>query len=129
MTEEMTKIGVWPDGATPANFSEPWMARAFGLVTALSQAGVISLTEFQKALIQSLAAREQWGEIVTEIDYYTCWVNALSELLQERQLVAFKQILEAERGASAEAKERREHQHALALREDGKLHVRPIAVA
>lgn len=128
MTVAEMAVGLGPEGKTPEHFAEPWMARAFGLVTALSRANIVSLAEFQQALIQHLRVHEQTGKIVTDTDYYTCWLEALSELLQQHQLTALDQVREVEQQILSSALERREHQHAMADREDGKLRVRPISV-
>jgi predicted transcriptional regulator YheO len=48
-------------GEPAAAFSEPWMARAFALVLALSEKGLFSLKEFQAALIESVDRHEKAG--------------------------------------------------------------------
>lgn len=127
MTIAEMAVDLGPEGKTPEHFAEPWMARAFGLVTVLSRANVVSLAEFQQALIRHLRTHEKTGKIVTDTDYYTCWLEALSELLQQRQLAALDHVREAEQRILSSALERREHQHAMVDREDGKLRVKPIS--
>jgi nitrile hydratase accessory protein len=114
-----------PEGA----FSEPWMARAFGLVLALTEARLFSLKEFQAALIQSVGDQERSRCLENEADYYTCWLRALTSLLGSRGILTEEGLAVTERSVVAEAAARRTHQHASFRNADGSLRIAPITVA
>jgi nitrile hydratase accessory protein len=67
-------------------FAEPWEGRAFGLVMALVDRGVLAYDAFRDALIARIAAWEAappgqgWS-------YYRCWLQALEEVLDQQALV------------------------------------------
>ncbi|MGK0247901.1 MAG: nitrile hydratase accessory protein [Oleispira sp.] len=78
-------------------FQHPWTARAFALTLAASRAGHFSLKTFQTSLISAIATREASGaEITSEEDYYTCWLEALTYLLESQQIVTDSQLETAE---------------------------------
>ena len=78
-------------------FSLPWMARAFAVTVSASHSAQFTLTEFQGVLIETIKSHESSGiPIVSEEDYYTCWLNALTELLQQKALLAEGQLHDAE---------------------------------
>jgi nitrile hydratase accessory protein len=78
-------------------FQLPWTARAFALTLAASRAGHFSLKTFQKSLISAIAASESSGnEIINEEDYYTCWLEALTCLLESKQIFTGMQLESAE---------------------------------
>lgn len=69
----------------PASFPTPWAARAFALVSALSQSKWIDLKDFQRELIRSIAGHERGGGcIADEASYYDCWIEALTTLLSSK---------------------------------------------
>jgi len=69
----------------PATFPTPWAARAFAIVTAVSQAGWFDLKAFQQGLIAAIHARESAGGcIADEAIYYDCWIEALTTLLRDK---------------------------------------------
>lgn len=73
--------------AAPESFPTPWAARAFALVSALSQSKWIDLKDFQRELIRSIAAHERGGEcIADEASYYDRWIEALTTLLHSKGL-------------------------------------------
>jgi nitrile hydratase accessory protein len=115
-------------------FSEPWMARAFGLTLALSERGLFSLGEFQSALIDSVNRQERKGDIADDVEYYTCWLEALLTLLRQRspapeQRLSAQMISTVEKALIIEVAGRKEHQHQLARHPDGTLKIEPIVVA
>jgi nitrile hydratase accessory protein len=78
-------------------FQLPWTARVFGLMLAASRAGHFSLKTFQAGLINAIDVSESRGlEIRTEEDYYTCWLEALTILLQSKQILTGQQLEIAE---------------------------------
>ena len=78
-------------------FQLPWTARAFGLMLAASRAGHFSLKTFQAGLINTIDVSESRGlEIRTEEDYYTCWLEALTNLLESKQILTGQQLEIAE---------------------------------
>ncbi len=109
-------------------FAEPWNARAFALVLALSERGLFTLKDFQAELIASIGAHEKAGCISTEAEYYTHWVEALTALLKRRGLVTAEAVSAMERNLLAIAAATREHQHDAAYGPDGQILVKPLAV-
>jgi nitrile hydratase accessory protein len=100
MTDTTALLGELPaDGpaAPPRSngelvFAAPWEGRAFGLMVALTEQGVFTLSDFQAALINSIA---QWDELerpVEEYHYYECWLAALETLVVERTPVTNLEI-------------------------------------
>lgn len=117
-----------------AVFSEPWMARTFGLTMVLSEKSLFSLKDFQAALIDAVGSQEQKGCISDDVEYYTCWLEALLGLLRRRPLIPQAAISEQalsiiEQALVAEAAARKEHQHQLARNPDGSLKIAPIIVS
>ena len=75
-----------PGGRTgEKSFEQPWEIRAFALAVALHQAGAYGWTEFQQALIESIAAWEvsSRGLPASPWSYYEHWLAALERLLGE----------------------------------------------
>jgi nitrile hydratase accessory protein len=116
-------------GGAVAAFSEPWMARAFALVLALSEKGLFSLKEFQAALIESVDRHEKAGCITAEIDYYTRWLEALTALLRGRLVLSDEVLTATGSVVVAIAAERKEHQHQAARNPDGSLRIAPLLIA
>jgi nitrile hydratase accessory protein len=78
-------------------FQLPWTARAFALTLAASRAGHFSLKTFQASLISAIAASEASEvEITSEEDYYTCWIEALTCLLESKKIFTGLQLESAE---------------------------------
>jgi nitrile hydratase accessory protein len=70
-------------------FHAPWAARVFGVTLASSERGIFSMQEFQKSLIKQIEMHEKnTGWIDSEDAYYSAWVSALSDLLQEKRLIS-----------------------------------------
>jgi nitrile hydratase accessory protein len=68
-------------------FAEPWQGRAFGLTMALVDSGAISYDAFRHRLIARISSWEQTHPEGNGFSYYTCWLAALEQELDERQLV------------------------------------------
>jgi nitrile hydratase accessory protein len=109
-------------------FAEPWNARAFALVLALSERGLFTLKDFQAELIDKIGSHEKLGCIRTEEEYYTHWVEALTALLRRRGLLSAEAVSAMEVNLLAVAATTREHQHDVAYGPDGRLRVEPLAI-
>ena len=80
MTDTTALLGELPaDGpaAPPRSngklvFAAPWEGRAFGLMLALTEQGVFTLSDFQAALINSIARWDELQRPVEEYHYYEC---------------------------------------------------------
>lgn len=118
-----------PDGLGDATFTEPWMARAFGMTLGLAERGWFSFKEFQAALIEVIGRYERHGQIDDESTYFTCWIEALTGLLRRRGLVPEDRLAAVERLLVDDAAARKEHQHAVARNADGSLRIAPVGVA
>jgi nitrile hydratase accessory protein len=68
-------------------FAEPWEGRAFGLVMALVDRGVLTYDAFRDALIARIAAWEAAPPPGECWSYYRCWLQALEEVLDQQALV------------------------------------------
>ncbi len=123
---EMLRDG---NAAPDAAFSEPWMARAFALVLALSEKGLFTLKEFQAALIETVGRHEKAGCIAAETDYYTRWLEALTMLLRGRHLLSDDVLDVTEHAVVAAATARKAHQHQTSRNPDGSLRIAPLLVA
>ena len=81
-------------------FSTPWAARSFGLTLAASESGVFSLQEFQKSLIKVISYAEASDKpIIVDDDYYTCWLNAFTDLLLQKSTISPNSLAVADRHA------------------------------
>jgi nitrile hydratase accessory protein len=116
-------------GEPAAAFSEPWMARAFALVLALSEKGLFSLKEFQAALIESVDRHEKAGCITAETDYYTRWLEALTALLRGRHILSDEVLTATEAVVVAVAAARKDHQHQTSRNPDGTPRIAPLLIA
>lgn len=126
---ELVEILKQSNGAPDAAFSEPWMARAFALVLALSENGLFSLKDFQAALIELVGRHEEAGCIAAETDYYTRWLEALTSLLRGCHLLSEDVLTNTESSVVAEAAARKEHQHQTSRNPDGSLRIAPLLIA
>ena len=62
-------------------FDEPWQSRVFGLTAALVEAGELSWPEMQASLIKRVASADSAGNDGSNAQYWTCWLEAVAELL------------------------------------------------
>ncbi len=74
-------------------FQAPWESRVFGLTTVLHQRGCFAWDEFRDRLIGAVARAESRG---TEFHYYACWLEALREVLANKELCAPEALAERE---------------------------------
>jgi nitrile hydratase accessory protein len=73
-------------------FAEPWQSRAFGIAVALHGNGAFPWSEFQRRLIDAVAASPpDEGADPTET-YYRQWLAALERLVVEYGLVSEPEI-------------------------------------
>ena len=127
MTESMTSL-MARSSTEGAVFKAPWEARAFALALALSERGHFTLKDFQAALIARVGSFEKAGCIVDNEDYYTRWVEALSDILESRDLLAPQRLAALEAQVVDDAESRKAHQHGKARDEHGHLRIAPIVV-
>lgn len=63
-------------------FAEPWESRAFGMAVTLADAGAFTWDEFRDRLVARIGAWEaEHGVDDPGFRYYTCWLDALEDLL------------------------------------------------
>jgi nitrile hydratase accessory protein len=62
-------------------FAEPWQAQAFAMTVRLHEQGVFTWAEWAEALSREV---HRPGRAADGVDYFDCWVAALSVLLSER---------------------------------------------
>lgn len=117
-----------PPGHEGAVFAEPWQARAFALVVALSENGLFSLGDFQAALTARIGAFEQTGAIEGGHDYYTRWIEALGDLLAARGVRADEHLRRLEAAVIEDAASKKAHQMAHARDETGRLRIAPLVI-
>jgi len=66
------------------------------MTLAVSQKGLFTLQQFQAALIERIDKVEKVGCINTEEEYYTCWLEALQDLLEGKNLWQANQLAQRE---------------------------------
>jgi nitrile hydratase accessory protein len=59
-------------------FAEPWESRAFGMAVTLADAGAFTWDAFRDRLVARIAA---WADGHGDFRYYTCWLDALEDVL------------------------------------------------
>ncbi len=114
------------ENVEPKNFSEPWMARAFGLVSVISESKLFSLKDFQHALIESIKKREVSSCIEDEEEYYNCWIDAMETLLAKKKIIKDDLIKKYENKITSNSASIKEHQHLSARDQNGKLLIKPL---
>ena len=73
----------------PRPFGEPWQAQAFALVVDLHEKNVFSWSEWAGALSRRL---KRPGAAVDGSDYYRCWLQALEDILEKREIATDAEI-------------------------------------
>jgi nitrile hydratase accessory protein len=69
-----------------SQFSAPWHAHAFALCLGLYEAGIFEWSEFSDALGAELAAASaRSAPVLTDDQYYQCYIDALTQLLSTKQ--------------------------------------------
>jgi nitrile hydratase accessory protein len=66
-------------------FEEPWQGRALGMGVVVLQRTGASWADFQRHLIDAIAARQHVEGESEATAYYAAWLDALEALLAERQ--------------------------------------------
>jgi nitrile hydratase accessory protein len=109
-------------------FAEPWQARAFALALALSERGMFSLRDFQATLIGRITSFEKSQSIAGTADYYTRWIEALEELLAQKDMLPSHRLSLLERNVAEDAASRKVHQRMTSRDENGQLRIAPLVV-
>ena len=92
-------------------FDAPWESRAFGMAVALHNAGAFEWQEFQRHLIDDIAAWERaHGQELSSWNYYQRWLSALETLLLEKGLCSEDEMQEMLANIGARSSED-EHLH------------------
>jgi nitrile hydratase accessory protein len=73
-------------------FGAPWESRVFGLALVLHEAGRFEWDEFRERLIAAIARWEQRREPDEAYSYYARWLEALEQLLAEKELCSTAQL-------------------------------------
>lgn len=68
-------------------FEMPWQGRIFGIATSLAEQGVYVWDDFRKRLIDRIAAWEASAPEGAPYHYYDHFLEALEDVLVERDLV------------------------------------------
>ena len=97
-------------GLENLTFSTPWSARLFGMTLAASERGLFTLTQFQASLIKRIEQREHKGCIKSDDDYYTCWLEALQELIETQEIWGTEQLKAREAEVVLAAEHRQDEQ-------------------
>jgi nitrile hydratase accessory protein len=97
MTAVLPELDIEGPAAPPRSngelvFAEPWEGRAFGLVMALVDRGVLSYAAFRDALIARIAAWEAAPPPGECWSYYRCWLQALEQVLAEQAFVTSGEV-------------------------------------
>jgi nitrile hydratase accessory protein len=97
MTAVLPELDIEGPAAPPRSngelvFAEPWEGRAFGLVMALVDRGVLSYDAFRDALVARIAAWEADPPSGECWSYYRCWLQALEQVLDEQALVTSGEV-------------------------------------
>jgi nitrile hydratase accessory protein len=92
VTAQLLELDLDGPGAPPRTngelvFAEPWEGRAFGIVMALTDRGIVSYDAFRGALIARIAAWETAPPEGECYSYYRCWLQALEQVLDAQSLV------------------------------------------
>lgn len=77
-----------PEGAPV--FAEPWHAEAFAIAVHLNERGLFTWPEWAEALSAKL---HQPGRLPDGSDYFDCWVEALSAILEAKGVTDASAIL------------------------------------
>lgn len=95
-------------------FEAPWQAHAFAMTLQLHDQGVFTWPQWAQALTREIRAGQARGEADDGSLYYTHWLNALEQLVIDRQLGTAEQIHKLEH-AWLEAAERTPHGQPIVL--------------
>lgn len=109
MEREELQILLAGSGLDTVKFNSPWAARLFGITLAAARRNVLTLPQFQQALIGQISAFEATGCIADDDQYYTCWLQALQGLLEQQNLVTDAGLHQREHALQEAA----EHRHGM----------------
>ena len=109
-------------------FDAPWKARAFAITLALAESGRVRRDAFQQLFGALIAAADRSGGGHAAPDYYTLWLTALEQLVDEALDLCSGALEAMERRVTAKAIETRHHQHVASRDEAGNLIIKPIFV-
>lgn len=97
---DSTKLNlpVWPEaaGSEPAFFA-PWQAKLFALTVHLNEQGLFTWEDWTSsfgARLEDRRAKEQESPEIVANDYFQDWLATLEEILSERDLTTFDEIVE-----------------------------------
>jgi nitrile hydratase accessory protein len=103
-----------PTANNGAVFEAPWQAHAFAMTLQLHEQGIFTWPQWADALSREIRAGQTRGEADDGSLYYTHWLNALEQMVIERQLGTPEQIHDLEH-AWADAAERTPHGQPIVL--------------
>lgn len=92
-------------------FHSPWSARVFGITLAVAESGLFTLSEFQQALIESIATQEKIKSIDSDEVYYSRWIEALVTLLRSKQALSDQALLAIETRIRTALQHQHDHDH------------------
>ncbi len=73
-------------------FAEPWQAQAFAVIVQLTEADVLTPTEWADRLGTVLREAEERGEYDTGQRYYDHWLTALERLVVDKDLAGWEDL-------------------------------------
>lgn len=81
-----------PESALPRKsgemvFHDDWERKAFAIAVSLADRGVFAWSEFQRALIESVAEAEREDAENPSRGYYESWLVALERVLEKTELL------------------------------------------
>jgi nitrile hydratase accessory protein len=82
-------------------FEAPWQSRIFGLTIALYERGAFQWPEFQRRLIDAIAAWEADNPNTDNYPYYDCWLTAFESLAEAKGLYGSLEVDDRERTYAA----------------------------
>jgi nitrile hydratase accessory protein len=95
-------------------FAEPWQAQAFALTVHLHERGLFTWSEWAEALTAEVHRPHRAAD---GHDYYDCWVEALSRLLERKGIADAATVLGLQRSWQRAA-EATPHGHPIELAND-----------
>jgi nitrile hydratase accessory protein len=98
-----------------SEFAEPWEARAFAMVRALQNVGLLSSREWTNALSTEIGRAQQSDDPDDGRAYYHQWLAALESVVTEKDLIPAETLV-LRRTAWARAAARTPHGDPIELR-------------
>jgi nitrile hydratase accessory protein len=90
-------------------FEAPWQSRAFGMAVALHGARAFDWVDFQRRLVEEIAAWERDHDDLGSWSYYERWVRSFERLLLEEGLVTGDELAAAAVAAAGAGED--DHRH------------------